>query len=159
MKSLIVIIIVLLATLAHADEAPEGVLRKAYYDEEVKKRNVNIGITDDFYGDLIELYETGELKGEASYKDGKKNGPEKMYYLNGQLLVERNFKDGKIDGLQKNYYESGELEGELFYKDGKKEGIAKVYYKNGQLSGEWVFKDGVLMEQKSYAEDGNLVSK
>ncbi len=78
--------------------------------------------------------EGGALQGEVHYKDGKRDGPVKVYYESGQLMVEAN------------------------YKDGKREGIAKKYYETGQLMVEENHKNGVMISQKRYESDGKLVS-
>jgi len=162
--------------VAYSQEVPEGVARKAYFDSEVLKRVISYGADESFYGDHIDLYDTGELryeapyengkingivkeyfksgklKGEANFKDGKKNGIEKLYYENEQLHLERNFKDGKKNGIAKYYNESGLLESEGEFKDDKLHGIFKIYDESGQLEAEENFKDGKSIDYMEIVE-------
>ena len=47
------------------------------------------------------------LKLEALYKDGNKNGNnKKAYYPNGKVQVEVNFKNGQLDGVLKQFDEN-----------------------------------------------------
>ncbi len=82
----------------------------------------------------------------------------KEYYESGQLKAETSYKDGKKDGIEKQYYESGQLQGETNFKDDKLEGISKYYHESGQLKAEENYKDGVIVSQKRYDSDGNLES-
>jgi len=96
MKKLALVIIstLLLSSMAYSQEALEGVIRKAYFDKEVLKRGIDSWVDENFYGDHIDLYDTGELKSETSYKDGKVDGVHKEYYKSGHLDGEVNYKNG-----------------------------------------------------------------
>ncbi len=80
-------------------------------------------------------YESGQLRLEANYKDGKQEGITKVYYEVGLLKLEGNFKDGKLHGITKGYYENGELNYVDTYKKGKKIN-RKVYNERGKLEFE-----------------------
>jgi hypothetical protein len=89
----------------------------------------------------------------------KITGECKTYYESGNLKEEKNYQDGKLHGVAKTYYESGNLEQDGNYKDGEFHRIVKTYYENGTLRGEANFKDGELQLHgivKSYFENGNL---
>ena len=105
-------------------------------------------------------YRSGALRGEANFKNGKKEGPLKEYYESGALKVEVNWKNGKQDGLRKKYYESGALESESNWKNGKQDGLRKEYYESGALYVEENWKDdkadGII---KEYYESGALKSE
>ncbi len=105
-------------------------------------------------------YRSGALRGEANFKNGKKEGLLKEYYRSGALKVEVNWKNGKQDGLRKKYYESGALESEANWKNDKQDGLGKEYYESGALKAEANFKngenDGLL---KEYYESGALKSE
>lgn len=48
-------------------------------------------------GDYKEYYESGKLKGEVPYTDGKISGLSKAYYENGLLMSLAPFTDNKDD--------------------------------------------------------------
>ena len=107
-----------------------------------------------------EYYLNGKFKSDAFFIDGLLQGKSIGYYENGNLEYEENYKDGKLDGLVKNYYENGQLKAELNYKNGQLDGLARAYHENGQLHIEENYKDGKLEgESTSYDENGNLISK
>ena len=49
----------------------------------------------------------------------EKEGSEFFYYESGQLKAEYNYKNGKLDGFAREYYENGQLKEEVNYKDGQ----------------------------------------
>ena len=107
-----------------------------------------------------EYYLNGKFKSDAFFIDGLLQGKSIGYYENGNLEYEENYKDGKLDGLVKNYYENGQLKSELNYKNGQLDGLARAYHENGQLHIEENYKDGKLEgESTNYDEKGNITSK
>ena len=105
-----------------------------------------------------EYYLNGKFKSDAFFIDGLLQGKSIGYYENGNLEYEENYKDGKLDGLVKNYYENGQLKAELNYKNGKLDGLARAYHENGQLHIEENYKDGKLEgESTNYDEKGNII--
>ena len=71
-------------------------------------------------GKWVEYYESGEVKKEGNYVDGKKVGKWVLYYESGKVEVEENFVDGKQEGKSVGYYESGKVEIEKNYVNGKR---------------------------------------
>ena len=88
-----------------------------------------------------EYYESGQLKTDANFKDGKQEGITRTYYESRKVETERNFKDGKPEGISKGYYKDGNVRYISTYKNGKIEGVSKSYYESGRLMGELNFKD------------------
>ena len=70
-------------------------------------------------GKWVEYYESGEVKKEGNYVDGKKEGKWVEYYENGKVWVEGNFVNGKKVGKWVEYDESGKVKDEDIYKDGE----------------------------------------
>jgi antitoxin component YwqK of YwqJK toxin-antitoxin module len=103
-----------------------------------------------------EYYESGALKAEWSYKDGKLEGLAKRYYESGALKAEVNYKDGKPEGIHKQYYKSGALKTEASFRDGNLEGISKHYYDNGEIRYIDTYKNGQKIDRKAYDEEGKL---
>ena len=107
-----------------------------------------------------EYYLNGKFKSDAFFIDGLLQGKSIGYYENGNLEYEENYKDGKLDGLIKDYYENGQLKSELNYKNGQLDGLARAYHENGQLHIEENYKDGKLEgESTNYDENGNIILK
>ena len=100
-----------------------------------------------------EYYLNGKFKSDAFFIDGLLQGKSIGYYENGNLEYEENYKDDKLDGLVKNYYENGQLKTELNYKNGKLDGLARAYHENGQLHIEENYKNGNLISKAIYKDD------
>ena len=115
------------------------------YDKELKKP---------LSGVYKAFYESGNLKTERPYKDGKIHGVEKSYYESGALMGEIIHNEGVVDGSVKNYYESGSLKSEIPYLT---DGVWKEYYESGKLKSELSHKNGEFHGvEKVYYESGNL---
>ena len=108
-------------------------------------------------GIIKEYYESGKLKTEWNYKNGKLKGICKTYYESGELMFRYNYKDGERDGVTRSYYKNRKLKYEYKYRGGKLEGIIKKYYRNGKLAFKWKYKDGKKEGiTKSYYRSGSL---
>ena len=132
---------------------------KLEYNEETKLVYVE-GEKETFTG-IAKYYSKDESSiFEFPYKNGKKEGRGKEYYLNGKFKSDAFFIDGLLQGKSIGYYENGNLEYEENYKDGKLDGLIKEYYENGQVFIQENYKDGELDgESFNFNEDGSLRSK
>ena len=92
-------------------------------------------------------YESGNLREEIPYKEGKVvEGIIKQYYESGQLKSEAPFKEGNREGISKAYYESGKLESERSYKNFKLDGFAIYYDENGRTTTKHLYKEGIQIK-------------
>jgi len=132
---------------------------KLEYNEETKLVYVE-GEKETFTG-IAKYYSKDESSiFEFPYKNGKKEGRGKEYYLNGKFKSDAFFIDGLLQGKSIGYYENGNLEYEENYKDGKLDGLIKEYYENGQVYIQESYQNGELEgESFNFNEDGSLRSK
>jgi len=84
-------------------------------------------------------------------------GFDKRYFDNGKLEFQATFVNGKADGPYRAYYSTGELQEKGQYKNGILDGRGKVYYKNGKTEVEFKYIKGRLVYLKSYDEKGNVI--
>ena len=89
-------------------------------------------------GPWVGYHENGQLRYKITYKNGKKEGPWVGFYKNGQLRRKGNFKNGKWDGPFVSYYKNGQV-------------ISKGTFKKGKKEGPWVYYglDGPVNEQRT----------
>lgn len=129
------------------------------------------------HGTTREYYETGELKTEAIYKEGRlesqreflRNGKlsselrmvsgrrhetQIQYYPTGELFREYTLIDGVREGTEIDYYQNGRKKAERRYVNGRREGNAKGYHNNGNLQGDWEFKSDVPVGATIYYRSG-----
>ena len=107
---------------------------------------------------ILEL-DQDEKTGLVYIKDSKKifTGVGKTYYESGKIRTEKKFIDGKLDGSSKGYYENGKKTSVSNYKNGKLEGEKLSYYKNGSLYIEANYSNDELDgDIKVYKKNGDL---
>ena len=107
-----------------------------------------------FYKGIIIQYEsktkgkeyacdTGKLRFEGEYLNGKRNGKGKEYYCNGLLKFEGDYLNGKRNGKGKEYDNNDILIFEGEYLNGNKNGKGKEYFGfNGNLYFEGEYLNG-----------------
>ena len=90
-------------------------------------------------------YPDGKLKAAISYKDGKKNGAEHLYYPDGATLRSaKNFVYGRLHGLSQEYRPNATIIREVNYRHGVREGKSRSYDENGLLQSEAEYRNGEL---------------
>jgi antitoxin component YwqK of YwqJK toxin-antitoxin module len=95
----------------------------------------------------------------GTYKTGKKNGIEKIYF-DGIIMFETPYNNDAVNGIQKEYDETGKLEAEHTYGNGKLNGVEKIYYQNGKIRVETYYMNSLRNgEAKEYYESGKLKSR
>ena len=106
-------------------------------------------------------YPGGQLRGEIPwYDDNKVNGILRWYYENGQVREEYPYVNNILNGIEKHYYENGQLWYQIPWVDSKKNGTEKYYYEDGKLSKEIPYVDGKKNgTEKWYYESGQLSHK
>ena len=112
-----------------------------------------------FTGVVVAKHENGQKKEEATWKDGKKDGPRTVFHENGQKYVEQTWKDGNLEGLETWWRENGQKHQEYNYKDGKVEGLATTWHENGQKAREETLKDGKKVSETKWDEEGNEIKE
>lgn len=82
-----------------------------------------------FTGVGFEMHNSKQVAHEIRYKDGYKDGEEKIYSENGDLIILRTYKKDEYDGPFESYYET----------DNDSVSIeSKGIYKNGKIDGEYI---------------------
>ena len=76
-------------------------------------------------GQVVEKYNTGNIRNIFSYKGGKRNGKAYSFYENGELKKEGIYLDDNPIGITKMYYENGNLMMESKIVGGK-----NIYHKD-----------------------------
>jgi len=100
-------------------------------------------------------YPDGVIKSATTYKDGKKNGAEHIYYPDGAIIhYSRNYVRGRLHGLQQEYDAHALLIKEESYNHGKLDGRSR-YYRDGLLQREIEYRRGMLDgTYREFSDDG-----
>ncbi len=114
-------------------------------------------VTED--GHIIKREGKGNNGFVRSYKDGKKDGPTRLYQ-HGKLAGEISFKNGLRDGMTHCYGVALCSLSDTPYKNGQKHGVEKRYYKKGMPKAFTTYKHGAKhgVEKKWYKKPHKIVS-
>ncbi len=103
--------------------------------------------------------EKGRVRETASYKNGKLDGKNLVYYEDGSLYVDANYVNGELEGEYKYFNEKGAMLQKKYFKNGKLNGKYISYFKVGELLPEYDidyvddYPDGKIIE---YYADGKV---
>jgi len=84
---------------------------------------------------ISDYYKSGKLYTEA-FSENKKpskekyRGMRKIYFETGELKQEEFYKNGKPDGVWRTFYKNGKIKTKGKYRNGEKVGVWKSFYKN-----------------------------
>lgn len=104
-----------------------------YYYETGKRKTLEVYSNDTLLSETI-WNEDGTLSVENIYKNGKKNGICKEYYITGHIRVEQMYVNGVEEGMYRSYFNNGQIYNEGQFKDGKLSGELKFYSEKGKLT-------------------------
>jgi len=101
------------------------------------------GITKEYYDKTV-------VSSETSFKDNKRNGLRREYYLaSKKLMLEESWKDGKREWNKIYDNETGDVESESNYEDGRQLNNT-LYYRNNESTTEYKYdRNGNLENQTS----------
>ncbi len=94
---------------------------------------------------------------ETYYSEGKKHGGYTMWYKNGRKQETGVYANDVRQGKSIWYFDNGAMAAEYNYRDGKIDGDVVTYYPNGKASASGQYKEDVQTGPwKEYYENGNL---
>jgi len=96
---------------------------------------------------------------EATYKNGKLNGPVYKYSKWCNIEREENYKNGVSFGFQRTYYPNGQIKSEAEFKNGELKGTYKTYDKNGNILFESKTEGVAFQAKDSVKTDSPILSK
>lgn len=100
-------------------------------------------------------FQNGNIKWEANYKNGLKNGKHISYYENGNPRLEGAYKNDKMDGKWIKYYDDGKKSSETEYRDNIKCGKSVAWYASGKMKEDVIFTDNnTIRSGTKYRENG-----
>jgi antitoxin component YwqK of YwqJK toxin-antitoxin module len=78
-------------------------------------------------------------------------------YPNGQLEYESIYREGLPEGLQREWFPSGQLKSECHAVRGLGPSKIITWYESGQVQSMALYDIGIMIEQKEWGEDGELL--
>lgn len=132
------------------------------YDRDVK---VADGITTEAglrIGDWRHYYESGAVKSEGGYENGKKEGLWRFYAPTGELIQTGLFREGLFHGEWIWYYLSKRLHRKEHYKKGKEHGLFQEWDNEGKLILEGTYEVGLkqgswFLDVNDHREEGEFI--
>ena len=109
------------------------------------------------HGASVCFYETGVVKEEHLFRQGKKEGREREYSPEGVLIYEASLSDGVLQGVERQFSPAGTLLSEEMFEKGVRHGSSRQFYEDGAKKEEASFQHG-LLEGKRYCwwENGTV---
>jgi hypothetical protein len=101
-------------------------------------------------------YVKNRIKEES--KETHPDGVHKTYFESGSLMEEATYKNGKLNGPLKRYYENGSLSEIINYVDGKQNGQKYDYFKDGKLKMQTLMHNNEVVSYIAYNQDGSVYS-
>ncbi len=132
--------------------------KRVLVDECTVKGDIVYYDSKPFSGILFNVYPNGNTKWEQEYKNGVKNGTNKIWDSEKKDLVtaEQTFIDGQLDGLAKVWYSNGTLAKEANFKKGVEVGVHKEWFEDGKIAKEYTNDQGIPGYLKSWHNNGKL---
>ena len=105
-------------------------------------------------------YVNGALHSETSYINDEKHGVYKEWSVSGRLILQTHFKHDMKNGVETEWYESGFRKQQTDFVDNQKHGTKINWYKSGNISTISHFENNLMHGiQKSWHENGNQASE
>jgi tetratricopeptide (TPR) repeat protein len=86
-------------------------------------------------------------------------GFEKKYFDDGKVEFQATFVNGKPNGPYKAYFSDGTVKEEGSYKDGQLDGEGRAYYPGGKVSAEFTYDRGRQVRMKTFGENGEVLQE
>lgn len=90
------------------------------------------------HGEWKKLYETGRIKSQRTFEDGKKTGSLVTWWPDGRKQMEYHFSNDEYHGTCREWNEQGRLVLEMNYNMGHEAGSQKSWYDNGSTRSNYV---------------------
>jgi antitoxin component YwqK of YwqJK toxin-antitoxin module len=103
--------------------------------------------------------ESKEIMTLENYKNGKLNGPRKVFYKTSKLAEEINYLEGKKNGVGKTFAENGKQIDEHHYVNDVYEGIAVYFDGNGKKLYEGAYKNNSKIGIWKFYENDKVVKQ
>ena len=113
----------------------------------MNNKMINVNLDElDITDDLIHIWDGHPFTGTAyEYND------------QGKLIAEISFVDGIEHGITREWYPSGQLKEETHLRWSGLHGVSRKWYENGHLKSEAHGEYGILVKNKEWDKDGNLI--
>ena len=103
---------------------------------------------------------TGNTLKISSYINGRKEGIEKIFYLEGNILKKLKYFNGLAEGEFIEYYKDGQIKCKGIYKNGEFDGEISEYYENGEIKKRTNYLNGLKNGlQEEYSAQGILLKR
>lgn len=105
-----------------------------------------------------EYHESGQLKFEGAFKDGRGTGIHRRWYEGGQLLSEGTLVEGRFEGKVASYHENGQKKVDYPTKNGLADGELIEYHADGRKKEKSTYRNGEKTGATvRYDADGNEI--
>lgn len=121
--------------------------------------------SEPYTGEYTTYYDNDNVKMEAHFVDGMKDGKCKLYFENGKINEIHSYKKNEMHGTWLTFNTKGIKVAEANYKKGQKDGewniwndegqlVYEMHYIDGEKTGTWKNYDemGLVVNERNYSE-------
>jgi antitoxin component YwqK of YwqJK toxin-antitoxin module len=90
------------------------------------------GLEDPLTGRIIDRFESGDIKMDASYLDGLPHGTQIRYFDGGVPALEATFDNGRLSGIKSRWWQNGLIREEEYWSEGNYRG-RRLWDESGRL--------------------------
>ena len=111
-------------------------------------------------GTCFDITRVGQIEVVENYRNGKLEGPRRVFAGGGKLLDETYYAEGKKSGVSiKNYADGVQKQEEGMFQNDVRDGKTTWYYPNGQKAADYSYSNGLLDGDVALYHDNGRVSE
>ena len=108
----------------------------------------------------IAFYESGNIKYDIEYENGKIDGIAMYYDDFGNVINKVSYVNDKFHGEWIDYFSNGKISHIISYEYGRKSGLEVWYYESGEKKSEALYRNGKLISDLiRWNKNGDIIYK
>lgn len=118
--------------------------RRTWFEDSGRLRSQTLYQDGKKHGCSYGWNKDGQHESEERYFEDQKHGNAKSWYGSGQLYTEWNFTNGLADGICRRWYHTGQLQSVENYSFGERHGLCQYWGEDGRVDNICYYNHGKL---------------
>jgi len=103
---------------------------------------------------VISYYNNGKMESIIHVRDNFRDGDARFFWDTGIIKEELSYKNGRVEGLVRRYDQEGVLREMFSIENGKREGPTSLYDSTGKYLTDIYYEEGILVVDKIVLDSG-----
>ncbi len=103
---------------------------------------------------VISYHNNGKIESIVRLRDNVRDGDASFYWESGNLKEELTYVNGRVDGLVRRYNQEGVLQEMFSIENGKREGPTSLFDSTGKYIDDIYYEEGILVVDKIVLDTG-----